>query len=118
MTLSKPHTPCEMKVSGFCLWSDASLHPHVRMAEIIRHSPMNGIDSAHIANEMAKRWNSHRALIAALEDLLGDRPDIQGGICQHCGRDYIGEALEGACPSDDCPAHKARAVIATVQDRP
>ena len=51
------------------------------------------------------------ALLESLEDLLGGRPDVQGGICQHCGRDYIGDFLEGPCPSDDCPAHRARALI-------
>ena len=51
-------------------------------------------------------------LLAALTDLLGDRPSVQGGICQHCGRDYIGDILEGDCPSDDCPSYEARALIA------
>jgi hypothetical protein len=55
------------------------------------------------------------ALLKSLSDLLGDKPDIQGGICQHCGRDYIEEALDGNCPSDDCPAHNARAVIANLE---
>jgi hypothetical protein len=51
-------------------------------------------------------------LLAALEDLLGERPSVQGGVCQHCGRDYIGDFLEGDCPSDDCPSFKARAALA------
>jgi hypothetical protein len=51
-------------------------------------------------------------LLEALRDLLGDRPDVQGGICQRCGRDYIGDFIEGDCPSDDCPAYRARAAIA------
>jgi hypothetical protein len=51
-------------------------------------------------------------LLEALRDLLGDRPDVQGGVCQTCGRDYIPEILEGPCPADDCPAYKARAAIA------
>ena len=29
------------------------------------------------------------ALLDALEDLLGDVPEVQGGVCQYCGRDYI-----------------------------
>jgi hypothetical protein len=53
-----------------------------------------------------------RDVLEALEDLLGDRPAVQGGICQHCGRDYIGDFLEGDCLSDDCPGEKARAAIA------
>jgi hypothetical protein len=50
-------------------------------------------------------------MLRALEDLLGDRPDMQGGICQHCGMDYIDDFLEGACQGDDCPANRARALI-------
>jgi hypothetical protein len=57
------------------------------------------------------------AMLGALEDLLGDRPDVQGGICQHCGRDYIDGFLEGACPSDDCPANRARALIAKTRHK-
>jgi hypothetical protein len=56
------------------------------------------------------------ALYTALEDLLGDKPDVQGGVCQHCGRDYLAsghdDMLTGDCPADDCPAHGARAAIA------
>jgi hypothetical protein len=51
-------------------------------------------------------------LLDALEDILGDRPDIQGGICRRCGRDYRGAIHTGNCPSDDCPAYIARAAIA------
>lgn len=54
-------------------------------------------------------------LLEALEDLLGDRPSVQGGLCQHCGRDYIGDFLEGDCSSDDCPSFKARAAIAKAE---
>jgi hypothetical protein len=57
-------------------------------------------------------------LLEALIDLLGDRPSVQGGICQHCGRDYIGDMIEGDCPSDDCPSFKARAAIAKATGRP
>ena len=55
---------------------------------------------------------SNSEMLAALKDLLGDRSSVQGGICQHCGRDYIGDVLEGDCPSDDCPSYAARAIIA------
>jgi hypothetical protein len=51
-------------------------------------------------------------LLEALQDVLGDRPSVQGGICQHCGRDYISEFMEGDCDSDDCAGVKARIVIA------
>lgn len=53
-------------------------------------------------------------LFAALVDLLGDRPDIQSGICIRCCRDYRNEPeLEGAdCPSDDCPGYQARQLCA------
>lgn len=27
-------------------------------------------------------------MLAAMKDLLGDLPSVQGGICQRCGRDY------------------------------
>jgi hypothetical protein len=64
-------------------------------------------------------------LLEALQDLLGDRPAVQGGICQLCGRDYMGdietgngEATQANCPSDDCPHTKARAAIAkATEDR-
>lgn len=50
-------------------------------------------------------------LMVALESLLGDMPNVQGGICQHCGRDYIGEIIEGDCVSNDCSSNIARAAI-------
>jgi hypothetical protein len=56
-------------------------------------------------------------LIAALEDLLGDRPDIQSGHCVRCGRDYSdAPKLQGAhCSSDDCPGFAARQLCARVK---
>lgn len=53
-------------------------------------------------------------LLAALDDLLGDQTDIQDGQCLRCGRDYRSEPdLERTfCPSDDCPAFRARQVSA------
>ena len=58
-------------------------------------------------------------LLRALEDLLGDLPSVQGGVCQHCGREYQ-DIFSGDCPSDDCPSFKARAAIAkaTEEGRP
>lgn len=57
------HTPREMKVSDRSLWGDTPWHPHVRMARIIEHSPMNGMDADHLADELAKRWNCHCDLL-------------------------------------------------------
>lgn len=58
-------------------------------------------------------------LLAALKDLLGERPSVQDFRCIRCGRDYhdIGElAIEtGDCPSDDCPSYHARAAIAEAE---
>lgn len=53
-------------------------------------------------------------LLAAIDDLLGDRPDIQSGNCVRCGRDYGDEPeLEGTdCPSADCPGYAARQLCA------
>ena len=53
-------------------------------------------------------------LLAALHDLLGDRPDIQSGGCIRCGRDYrAAPELEGGnCPSDDCPGYRAHQLCA------
>jgi len=50
-------------------------------------------------------------LLEALEDLLGDLPSVQGGVCHHCGREYD-DIPSGDCPSDDCPSFKARAALA------
>ena len=50
-------------------------------------------------------------LLEALQDLLGDLPSVQGGVCHHCGREYQ-DIVSGDCPSDDCPSFKARAAIA------
>lgn len=54
----------------------------------------------------------------ALTSLLGDRPSIQNGKCVRCGRDYTGDVdLQGGeCPSDDCPAYKARTVLAKIRN--
>lgn len=62
--------------------------------------------------------NLHARLVAALRDLLGDRPDIQDGQCIKCGRDYRDEpALEfGTCPCDDCPAYEAHRLLAELEE--
>jgi len=59
-----------------------------------------------------REWSAVGDLIEALKNLLGDRPTVQGGICQCCGRGYIGDFFEGDCASDDCPSSIARAAIA------
>ena len=51
-------------------------------------------------------------LFAALADLLGDRPDVQGGECRRCGREYH-DIADGDCPSDDCPSYRVRALLRT-----
>lgn len=53
-------------------------------------------------------------LLAAIEDLLGDQPDIQSGTCFRCSRDFTSEPeLEGTdCPSDDCPGYDVRQLLA------
>lgn len=55
--------------------------------------------------------------LAELKYRAGDAPDIQSGICRHCGRDYVGEAeLEGSdCPSDDCPGGRAKRIVAVAK---
>lgn len=63
------HTPREMKVSDRSLWGDTPFCSQVRMARIVEHSPMNGIDADHLANEMAKRWNCHEELLAFVESI-------------------------------------------------
>jgi hypothetical protein len=60
------------------------------------------------------------ALLEALKDLLGDRPDVQDGQCVRCGREYRDpdpdfDIQTGDCPSDDCPAFIARAAIALAE---
>lgn len=59
-----------------------------------------------------RRRAMNAQFVAALRDFLGDRSSVQGGICRHCGRDYIGDFIAGDCDSDDCPSHKARILIA------
>ena len=56
-------------------------------------------------------------LRSALEDLLGDNPDIQSGHCVRCGRDYSGEPELAAadCPSGDCPGARARRILAAAK---
>lgn len=57
-----------------------------------------------------------RELLEAIEDLLGDLPSVQDGVCRHCGREYD-DFPDGDCPSDDCPSFKSRAALAQAQGR-
>lgn len=52
-------------------------------------------------------------LLAAIEELLGNQPDIQSGHCVRCGRDFSAELhLYGTdCPSHDCPGYAARQLL-------
>ena len=69
--------------------------------------------------EPERQRRAARKMLAALKDLLGDRPSVQDFQCIRCGRDYhdIDEwAIEtGECPSDDCPSYHARAAIAEAE---
>jgi hypothetical protein len=61
-------------------------------------------------DEISRLRQSNAQMLEALEDLLGDRPDVQEGKCVRCGREYA-DIDYCECPSDDCPAFKARAAI-------
>ena len=68
------------------------------------------------ARFIAHACNCHADLVAALRDLLGDRPDVQEHngrfVCLHCGRDYgCSDDAQKACDSDDCPGFIARQMI-------
>jgi hypothetical protein len=67
------------------------------------------------AESYARLFAAAPELLEALKDLLGDRPSVQGGICQHCGRDFTGEMIDGECLSEDCPSSLARAAIAKAE---
>lgn len=55
----------------------------------------------------------------AVIELLGDEPDtveVEGRReCRWCGRVYAGNIADNQvpelCPSDDCPGHRARAIL-------
>lgn len=64
------YTPAALTVCGTSLWGDTPWHGHVKMADIKQHSPMNGMDARHLAEEMAHRYNSHNELLTALEECL------------------------------------------------
>lgn len=60
---------------------------------------------------------AHRLLQALLDLLPTDRTDLDlNGLCAHCGREYAPEDIPASrnCPVEDCPAHKARALLALI----
>jgi hypothetical protein len=69
--------------------------------------------------EPVRQRKAAARLLAALKDLLGDRPSVQNFECVWCGRDYgsFDElAIEtGDCPSDDCPSYHGRDAIAEAE---
>ena len=71
----------------------------------------SGKQLLHVLDDDARLREAAPALLEALKDLLGDLPSVQGGVCQHCGREYE-DIQSGDCPSDDCPSFQARAAIA------
>ena len=63
-------------------------------------------------------------LAKALEDLLPtddtkwDDDRLENATCRFCGRTFVDslEEVPQLCPSDDCPAYKAREVLATYKE--
>lgn len=92
------HTPREMKVSDRSLWGDTPFCSQVRMARIVEHSPMNGMDADHLANELAKRWNCHHELVAAVAAIIEYAED--------------GVAEGGGDPNDNADIRAARVALA------
>ena len=70
----------------------------------------HGNELLHVLDAEARLREAAPTLLAALKDLLGDLPSVQGGVCQHCGREYE-DIQSGDCPSDDCPSFHARAAV-------
>jgi len=76
----------------------------------------NGKEVLHVLDAEARLREAAPVLLESLKDLLGDLPSVQGGVCQHCGREYH-DIPSGDCPSDDCPSFHARAAIAKAEGR-
>jgi hypothetical protein len=107
------HTPAPWgfeEETGRIYFADGDIEPTVAVVDLENTSPQqSGADGRLIA--------AAPKLLAALIDLLGDRPSVQHGQCIRCGREYGDDepdfAIEtGDCPSDDCPSSIARAAIA------
>ena len=85
--------------------------------------PLDQVTSAAKAQFIATACNAYREHLAALEDLLGDLPNVQPRngtfVCVHCDRDYgcgdIGEDIPHYCDSDDCPSFMARHAVAVAK---
>lgn len=63
----------EVSEGGYSLWIVSPLNARVRIANLIKHSPLNGIDTPTIANEIARAVNRDHlfdALVGALEYLV------------------------------------------------
>ena len=80
--------------------------------------PLDTVPAVTKAQFIARACNSYHGHVAALREILGDRPNIQEHdgriICIHCGRDYTDDALgaPGNCDTDDCPSFAARRAVA------
>ena len=120
LTTTAQHTPSP--------WAFGDTAPRTRFAIRSTDGTVVAVASPlpHAPDFPERAGNAHLLaaapdLLYALEDLLGDNPDVQGGVCRHCGRDYPGsdndDMLTGDCPADDCPAYGARAAIAKARGR-
>lgn len=70
------------------------------------------------AEALAHLFAAAPDMLAALKDMLGDRPWLQQGTCIHCGREYPDEPeiIEKGC-ADDCHGEMARVAIAKAEGR-
>ena len=80
--------------------------------------PLDPIPADAKAKFITKACNAYHAHVAAMRDLLGNRPPIQEHdgriICIHCGRDYTDDDMGApeSCDIDDCPSYAARMAVA------
>lgn len=88
MATERKHLPKALEATGNELWGDTPFHSHIRMAKIVEHSPMNGMDARQTAAEIAKRYNTQPKLYEALRRL-----QISNSLINW---DYAREALEEA----------------------
>jgi len=63
------HTPT-LSYSDGSLWGISPLNARVRLADMRKHSPMNGIDQEANAAFIVRACNAHEGLVEALEYLL------------------------------------------------
>ena len=80
--------------------------------------PLDPVPAVTKAQFISKACNAYHAHVAAMRDLLGNRPNIQEQdgriICNDCGRDYTDDAMGAPenCDIDDCPSFAARCAVA------